>query len=114
MKRTPLVRKTRLRPVRSTPRRNEPSPAMIACLRAEVYQRAGGRCELRLSPSCIQGVLPYTSDSMFTHGHLVHLHARRRFGWDLDNLRWGCWQCHLIELHQGGKPCPKKPPMESL
>lgn len=101
MKRSPLLRKTPLRKRRPGVRRGQPTPEEKRSIRLEVYRRAQGRCELHNLPDCIPGVLPWDG-GVFQRGHLVHLRSRGAGGgWTLDNLRWGCWRCHLIGIHQG-------------
>jgi hypothetical protein len=106
MKRSPIRKK------RSKPRRGQTTPEEMAAIRKAVYERSGGRCELRLSEDCITGVLAWDGGSSWSHGHLVHLKARRRFGTTLEDSRWGCWHCHLVGLHNP-KPCPAKPKMDA-
>jgi hypothetical protein len=103
----PLKRKTPLRPKRKRTRRGQPTPEEKAAIRLAVYERARGRCELNLGPKCIKGVLPFTGD-IFERWHLVHIHAKRRFGWGLDNLCGGCFWCHTDSHNAGGKPIPAK------
>jgi hypothetical protein len=80
-RRTP-IRKKRPGP----PRRGQPTNEEKAAERNRIYERCGGRCELRnefglpLSPKHILGILP-SIGSVFERWHLVHLHAKRRFGW---------------------------------
>ncbi len=74
----------------------------IAEVRAQLYQRSEGLCELRISPKCWHGI---TFDTMHTC-HVIH---RSRGGtWDLENLKAGCPECHIGWEHNGGKPCPPK------
>lgn len=96
----------RIKP-RTKPRRGQPTTEEKATKRAEVYRRSGGRCELNLSLNHIPGVLPESGISPFDHWHLVHLKAKRRFGWGMDNMVGGCWPCHLIEIHNS-KSVPAK------
>lgn len=114
--RTGIARKTPLKrgaPPRKRrpgpPRRGQPTPAEKDALRLEVYYRAEGRCEMNLpGVACIPGVLPFDGPTPWTHGHLVHIHAKQRFGWGKDNLLWGCWRCHEASHNAGGKPVPAK------
>jgi hypothetical protein len=116
MKRTPLKRKTAIKQKRETPRRGEPSPAEIAEYRRIIYAKSGGRCELNVLTTCRQGVLPFDdpSGNIWKHWHLVHVRARRRFGWPTegpDRMRGGCPECHLRGLHSIGlkpKPLPEE------
>lgn len=104
MKRTPIHRHTPLRRKRPTPRRGEPTDDDKAALRRFVYDRAGGKCELRLK-GCYGGVLPWDGD-VFERAHLVHLRARRRFGWNPEtNLALGCAWCHMC-AHSGKAKLP--------
>jgi hypothetical protein len=102
MNRTPLKRKMPLRKVRPTLRRGELSKAEKTAIRRQVFDRAKGLCEIRLD-GCLGGPLAWDGPDPWSHGHLVHLRAKRRFGWGLDNLVWGCWRCHLEGLHQKGR-----------
>jgi hypothetical protein len=105
MKRTPLKR-TPLRKRRPEARRGVPTPQDKESIRWQVYERSAGRCELSL-PGCSGRVLPFDG-SIFDRWHLVHIHARRRFGWGLENLCGGCFWCHTRSHNCGGKPVPKK------
>lgn len=96
---------------RTKPRRGEPTKAEKQAAREKVYRRAAGCCQLRLAPDCIHGVLPLDGPDELSHGHLVHFKSKRRFGWmesDIQQHFWGCWRCHKW-MHNGGKPCAKKP-----
>lgn len=104
MKRTPLHRYTRLRSKRPTARRGEPTKDEKAALRRFVYDRAGGKCELRLK-GCKRTVLPFEGD-VFTRAHLVHLRARRRFGWHPETSCLGCYSCHIEQSHVKGVKLP--------
>jgi hypothetical protein len=79
--------------------------------RDRVYERCGGRCELRgadglpLSPSHQGGVLPRDGDTPWDHWHLVHLHSKRPGFWSEAQgnvLLGGCPACHLVGMHQKG------------
>jgi len=60
----------------------------IAEARAQLYQRSGGLCELRLSPKC-------WGQFTFSQMHTCHVVSRARGGtWYLDNLKAGCPECH--------------------
>ena len=87
---------------RTKPRRGQPTPAEKTAIRLEVYERCEGRCELNLLPDCIKGVLPLDGETPWDHWHLVHIHSKRLGGWGLDNLKGGCWKCHLIGVHERG------------
>ena len=99
---TPLKRYVRINTKRSTPRRGQPTRAEKLSLRHTVYDGAHGLCQLNLSPACISGVLPWAG-SVWSRAHLVHVRSRAVAGWDLSNLRLGCWHCHLVEMHTKGK-----------
>lgn len=99
LRRTPLKRAGPPRKKRPGVRRGQPSPTEKAELRRQVYDRAAGLCELRLMENCSgDRVLPWEGD-IFTRAHLVHLKAKRRFGWGLENLAIGCACCHLEGMH---------------
>ena len=103
MKRTPLRRKTEIRKRRSKPRRGALSREEKHSIKQAIYDRAGGQCELRLSPQCIRGVLPFDGPDPWSHAHLVHLKSRGAGGdWSAGNLRNGCWHCHLVSMHTKG------------
>ena len=99
MKRSPI------RP-RKTLRKGEPSPAEKHAIRLAVRDRAHGVCELRLHPNC-PGERPLPLEGgLYTRGHLVHLHGKRRFGFresEQQSLLWGCGWCHCISLHHYGE-----------
>lgn len=99
-----IQRYTPIRKKRSKPRRGEPTAEEKEALRREVYERCGGRCELNLHPNCAKGVLPWDGE-VYERWHLVHLHAKRRFGWSEKNnkLLGGCYNCHIISVHQKGE-----------
>lgn len=102
-----INRYTPIRKKRRKPRRGEPTPAEKEALRRQVFEESGGRCELNLLPTCLKGVLPWDGD-LLERWHLVHIRARRRFGWSRDNLCGGCFKCHSASHNSGGKPCPPK------
>jgi hypothetical protein len=103
MKRSgPIKRYTPVRKKIPGTRRGQLTPEEMQAVRLAVYERAGGRCELHLMPDCIQGILPFEGETPWNHGHLVHIHAKRRFGTTVDGCRWGCWKCHLVGVHTKG------------
>jgi hypothetical protein len=108
IRRTPLKRSTkpiaRSKPKakRTKPRRGQPTPAEKTAIRDQVYDESGGHCQLNLSPHCRPHILPRGGD-VFTRWHLVHLKAKRVHGWGRENLRGGCYECHIIEMHTKGK-----------
>jgi hypothetical protein len=103
MKRTPLKRSTKpIRKKRPGTRKGQPTPEEIKVVRLAVYERSRGRCELNLGPKCIKGVLPLDGETPWDHWHLVHIRSKSLGGWGLDNLKGGCWKCHLIGMHEKG------------
>ena len=120
MKRSaPIQRRTPVRKKRPTARRGEPTAQEKAAERQRVYDRCGGRCELRgedgqpLHKDHASGVLPFDGETPWDHWHLVHLHSKRRFGWlesQGNTLLGGCSACHLEGVHRLGlKPVnPRK------
>jgi hypothetical protein len=114
MKRRSLpIRRTPVRKVRPGTRRGQPTKEHKGVARFVAYEQAGGRCELSLHPQHLSGVLPYTGD-IFERAHLVHVRSRGAGGtWEPENLKIGCYWCHIISLHQYGgatKPVPPKEP----
>lgn len=103
MKRTPLKRHTPIKKRRSKPRRGQPTAKEKAEARRQRYATAEGRCELHLHERCTPGVLPYEGD-VFVRAHLVHLKSRGAGGdWSQENLRIGCYFCHIIAMHTQGR-----------
>jgi hypothetical protein len=110
MRHTPLPpRKARLRRYTwprkrrpGPPRRGQPTRQEKAQIRLQVYQRSGGRCDLKLD-GCAGGVLPFEG-SPFDRWHLVHLRSKRRFGWTEppNKLCGGCFHCHIEMRHGRG------------
>lgn len=102
LKRSAPPRKKRPGP----PRRGEPTSEEKGITRLAVYERAHGKCELRLHKDCSRDrILPFEGD-VFTRAHLVHLLSKRRFGWREGNGQahlLGCPNCHLISVHQRGE-----------
>lgn len=83
MKRTPLQRRTRLKPVSDKKRVRD---AELAKARVEVAQRAFGRCEAN-TPACP------SREHAGVHAH----HVRRRSaggGHGAENLLWVCEAAH--------------------
>lgn len=63
---------------------------------------ASGHCEIQKHSKCSgRFALPLDGD-IFQRAHLVHLHARRVHGWDIENLRIGCYWCHAVYMHNNG------------
>ena len=104
-RRTPIKRSGPPRKRRPGTRRGQPTKKEKGELRRQVYDRAAGLCELRLVENCSGGrILPWEGD-IWNRAHLVHLKAKRRFGWNLENLKLGCYGCHIEGMHnQGLKP----------
>lgn len=107
-----LKRYTRPNPVRRTLRRGEPTPLQKAADRLTAFERAKGFCQIR-RPGCL-GWVPLDGPDEFSHGHLAHEKAKRRFGWResaTNGHKWSCWKCHGLDHAYGAgndKPCPKK------
>lgn len=105
------MKRSRIRSVRPTLRRGEPSPAEKQAARVIAYSRANGMCQLHLVAEC-WGYAPldsYSGDPM-THGHLAHERSKRTYGWmesETNRHYWSCPICHAFQ-HAGGKPCPPK------
>lgn len=109
-RRTPLKRYTPVRKKRPGVRKGQPTNAEKETEHERVYERCGGRCELRgedgqpLHPNHRDGVLP-SKGSIFERWHLVHLHGKRRFGWTEaagNTLLGGCYWCHIVAMHELG------------
>lgn len=97
-----MIRRTPIKKRRTEPRRGEPTHDEKRILREERYRLAGGRCEIQKHSKCSgRYTLPLTGD-IFNRAHLVHLHARRVYGWDIENLRIGCYWCHAVFMHANG------------
>jgi hypothetical protein len=108
MKRTPLVRKTRLNPVRRKLRRGEPTKAEKEAARAWCYSRALGTC------AACGRYAPLNSDDEIIRGNLCHAKSKRRFGWfeNLETGQYHIWMhggCHSKSHNSKGKPCPPNP-----
>lgn len=100
MKTGQLLRKTRIKPRRSTLRRGEPTKAEKEAARVHCWFRAHGCCEEcgKITPLEI--------------GHLHHEHSKRRFGWmESESQRhvWLCQEDHAKIHNAGGHPCPRRP-----
>ena len=73
--------------------------------RKAVYERARGMCDECGLPA------PLLDDgrfNVFTCGHVAHIRSRGAGGGDtLDNVKWKCWECHLVLEHTKGlTDCP--------
>jgi len=96
MNRAPLRRKVPLRKKRPGIRRGELTDIEKGVRREFIYNLSGGRCELGL-PGCKGIPLPYNG-SVFERWHLVHMRAKRRFGWPTE----GAHRMHIEMMHQKG------------
>lgn len=103
-----MIRRSPVRKKRPGTRRGQATPEEVKAIRLAVYERSGGHCELSLGQECIKGVLPWDGPTALQHGHLVHMKAKRRYGTTLEHSKWGCWHCHLVQMHRGGKVVPAK------
>lgn len=103
-----MIRRSSIRKKRLKPRRGELTKAEKEQARSTIYELSDGRCELNF-PGCDRSVLP-RDGSIFERWHLVHVHARRRFGWPTtgpERMRGGCYSCHILQMHNKGvKPDP--------
>lgn len=99
--RKPLKRSAPPRKKRPGVRKGQPTNEEKAAIRRQVYEEAGGRCELHLMPNCMRGVLPFDG-GVRERWHLVHIRSKRRFGWARENLCGGCPVCHLDGVHTKG------------
>jgi hypothetical protein len=108
-----MIRRSPIRKKRPGTRRGQPTAGEKLTERDRVYKRSGGMCELRdedgkpLHTLHQAGTLPF-GGSIYERWHLVHLHAKRRFGWTEaqgNTLMGGCYACHILAMHtQGKKP----------
>lgn len=105
-RRTPLKRSGSPCAKRKGTRRGQATPAEVREVREDVWERAVGRCELRLSSDYVSGILPWDGP-VLGRGHLVHMKGRRMWGTSVDICKLGCWHCHLVMMHNP-KPCPPK------
>lgn len=109
MKRTPLLRKThmlrktRLNPIRRKPRSGRFRGNDLSKLRWDCFMRDRGIC-LECGVM-VADYLPEWHDRKF---HMAHIKAKRIGGDSLDNVRTLCGRCHRNEHNAGGKPCPPK------
>lgn len=104
IRRTPLKRSTPVRKVRPGTRRGQPTKEEKGVLRQIIYDLSGGQCEMHLVPECLTGVLA-PEGSIFERWHLVHMGAKRRFGWPVTGtmrMRGGCYWCHIVGMHEKG------------
>lgn len=101
-----LPRHTPLRKKRpGPPRRGQLTKKQKTSKREFIYELSGGMCELKL-PGCKGGILPFEGD-VRDRWHLVHMRAKRRFGWPTEGphrMRGGCFECHSLMHQKGTKP----------
>ena len=104
LRRSYIKRSAPPRKRRSKPRRGQPTREEKSSLRLAVYERAGGRCEIRLHKDCSgDRILPYDGEVLF-RAHLVHLKSRGAGGkWTMENCRLGCAPCHTGSMHTEGR-----------
>ena len=103
----------RVRKVRPTLRRGEPSNAEREAARVLCHDRAHGRCEMPFPHKCPM----YVALDGSGRGQLAHLKSKRRFGWQESaetgqKHLWACPEGHRLQHAYGWtgeKPCPKKP-----
>lgn len=88
-------------------RRGQATPEEVERVREAVYARAAGRCELRMTSDCIPGVMP-KEGPVLGRAHLVHMKGKRMWGTSEAICKLGCWFCHLVTMHRGGKVVPPK------
>ena len=103
MKRTRLLRRSRIRPVRSKPRPGRLRGKALKMLRVDCYARDRGRCQ-------VCGVMTvFDAPAIWGNSyHMDHIVPRHMGGRDeLSNVRVLCGDCHRAR-HDGNKPCPKK------
>jgi hypothetical protein len=112
-RRTPLKRYTSVRKKRPGVRKGQPTNEEKTVERDRVYDRCGGRCELRgengqpLHPNHLEGVLP-SEGPLMARWHLVHVFGKRRWGWterpgSKQRLMGGCYWCHIVGQHSLGR-----------
>jgi hypothetical protein len=102
---------------RKTLRRGEPTKKEKQEARRRCRERAGGVCELQVSPECVPTRQWPLDGELGRRGELAHLHSKRRFGWmenDVQVHRWSCPACHRASHNCNGKPCPPKQSGSSL
>lgn len=109
------MKRSRIRPVRPTLRRGEPTPGEKAEARQLTRDRASGHCQL--CEVCDGTAILPLNGPIGVRGELVHLKSKRRFGWFENPATgqrhlWGCHLCHRY-VHAGRKPCPPKPKGET-
>jgi 5-methylcytosine-specific restriction endonuclease McrA len=93
-------RKKPVRKVRAKARPGRLKGKAMTALRIACFERDKGMCQ-----EC--GRFPG-----WWWGEMAHIRAKRNNGDTLDNVRWLCSRCHMIEHSYGKsgvKPVPKKP-----
>lgn len=109
VRRTPIKRSAPPRKKRpGPPRRGQPNRDEKRVLRDAVYERDGGRCQLRLHRECSgDRTLPSEGEVLF-RAHLVHIKGRGAGGkWTMENCVIGCAACHSGSVHTEGKKIPR-------
>jgi len=66
----------------------------LAQLRRECYERDEGKCQ---RDGC-EKVLPFDGD-LYTRGHMAHIRNKRMYGDTLGNVRWLCYEHHIVTEH---------------
>ena len=102
-RRTPIKRSGPPRKKRPGTRRGQPTCEEKGVLRLAVYERDGGKCQLRLHRQCSgERILPYEGEVLF-RAHLVHIKSRGAGGkWTMENCIIGCAACHSGSVHTEG------------
>jgi hypothetical protein len=106
-RRTPLKRSGPPRKRRPGVRRGQPTKAEKDLVRNGAYLRAEGGCELDRHLHCCGGKFWPLTGELLNRGHLAHLRNKRMWGWDEQNVCWGCPHGHLDLIHTKGIQVPK-------
>lgn len=111
MKRSPIRR------VRKTLRRNEPSPAEKKRAREFCCARANSRCEMPFPHPC-PGIVYLESEYANLRGQLAHFRNKRTYGWmesEETGQRhlWSCPTGHRLQ-HERGWSGEKIVPAKSI
>ena len=84
----------------------------LAQLRRECYERDEGKCQW---DGCGKSV-PFEGD-LYTRGHMAHVKNKRMYGDTLDNVRWLCYEHHILVEHglkwSGGRDDKYSPEVSS-
>ena len=88
-----------IRPKRPGTRRGQPTPAEVARVRHDAYNRSKGGCELRIGCDG-RSLLPEYGE-VFWRWHMAHLTGKRNHGTTLENVCGACYRCHIELVHQG-------------